>query len=280
VRSFLSTVLFIALCGVVSTAQTPASVEFPFRFQDGFIWVKVSLSRAEKPLNFLVDTGAGVSAIDQGVARRLGLKQGKRVRVTGVQVTVFGFWPQRVTATVGDVALPEDLLAVDLAALSRGCTAPVDGLLGADFFHGKVVQIDFRERMIRLLAPEQAEKLSRETLALDIRSCGMRVPVSINGGKAQWLRLDTGCAAPLHWVTASIEPEHCQRRPAIGLAKLSLPATTVSVQVGSTKCGQVAAVIHEREIFPGEAGLLGIGLLSQFAQVTIDAKAKRLILNE
>jgi hypothetical protein len=118
-----------------------------------------------------------------------------------------------------------------------------------------------------------------ESLSLDLRRCGMRVPVSVNGGNPQWLRLDTGCARPLHWATTSIESRHCQRQLVIGLAELSLPAATVSAQLGTTEFQQVPAVIHEREIFPGEAGLLGTGLLSQFAQVTIDARAKRLILN-
>lgn len=79
-------------------------------------------------------------------------------------------------------------------------------------------------------------------------------------------------------MTSSVEPKDCRRELAIGLAELSLPTTTVSAAFGSTKFEQVAAVIHEREIFAGESGLLGVGLLAQFAQVTVDSKAKRLIL--
>jgi hypothetical protein len=230
-------------------------------------------------LNFLVDTGASASVIDQSTARHIGLKLGDRVRVAGVQTVTTGYWPQRIAATVGEkIPLPRNLLAIDLATFSGACAKPVDGLLGADFFHGKVVQIDFREHVIRLLTPEQGRKLRGASLPLETRSCGMRVPVSVNAGKPQWLRVDTGCAAALHWVTTSVEPARCGRQVAIGLAELSLPTTTVSAELGSAKFDRVAAVIHEREIFAGEAGLLGLGLLSKFAQVTIDSKAKRLIL--
>ena len=240
--------------------------------------MEVSSARTDRPLNFLVDTGANVSVIDQTVARRLGVKPGARVNVKGVQTTAVGFWPQRISAKAGDIPLPKKFLALDLTQLGRACATTVDGLLGADFFHGRIVQIDFRERVIRLLTAEQGRKLPGESLPLEIRSCGMRVPVSVNAGKPQWLRLDTGCAAPLHWVTTAVEPERCGRQLAIGLAALSLPTTRVSAELASTKFDQVATVIHEREIFAGEAGLLGAGLLSQFSQITIDSQTGRLIL--
>lgn len=277
-RLLLSSVLFVALSWVASQVQAAASAEFPFQFQDGFLRVEVSVDRVEKPLNFLLDTGAGVSVIDREVMTRLGFKPSRPVIVNGVGTNTTGFWPQRIAARVGGVALPRHWLAVDLTALGRACATPVDGLIGADFFRGKVVQIDFRERKIRLLTPEQSRKLQGEMLALDMRRCGLRVPVKVNSGQSQWLRLDTGCAAPLHWVTASINPVHCGRQLAVGLAQLSLPTTNVTVGLGSRQFEEISAVIHEREIFAGEAGLLGNGLLARYARITVDAKAGRLIL--
>ena len=41
----------------------------------------------------------------------------------------------------------------------------------------------------------------------------------------------------------------------------------------------VQAGLHEREFFPGEAGLLGTGILSNFA-ITVDAPGARLILRK
>lgn len=278
-RLLLSTILFASLCRFGSQVQAASPVEFPFQFQDGFIRVEVSVEGSAQPLNFLVDTGAAVSVIDQRVMERLGIRRSRRVTVKGVQTTTTGYWPQRVAGRMGGMALPRHLLAVDLSALGRACATPVDGLLGADFFRGKAVQIDFQERKIRALTPAQARRLQGESLALDFRRCGMRVPVKINDRPTQWLRLDTGCAAPLHWVTASINPDHCGRQLAVGLAEISLPTTTVKAALGNETFSEVGAVIHPREIFAGEAGLLGNGLLARFSQITVDARAGRLVLS-
>ena len=115
-------------------------------------------------------------------------------------------------------------------------------------------------------------------LPLQLRPCGMRVSISVNGHKRQWVRLDTGCATPLQWVTSDVPPEQCTRRMAIGLAEISIPRTLTTVVIGEHKFEEVPTGLHETSIFPGEAGLLGNGLLSRFSKVTVDAPAGRVLL--
>jgi len=253
--------------------------EFPFEFREGLLWVEVNVPQSKKPLNFLVDTGAGVSVINLSTAKRIGLKLGREVMVHGVQTMLTGYWQQRMLAKVGEVELPREYLAVDLDKLSSSCERPVDGLVGADFFRGRVVQIDFEAQRIRLLKPEKAGKAG-ESLPLHLRSCGMRVPIRVNDHKRQWVRLDTGCATALQWVTSDVRPEQCGRKMAIGLVEISIPQAVTTVGIGEHEFGHVPTGLHETAIFPGEAGLLGNGLLSRFSTVTIDAKAGRVILGE
>jgi len=252
--------------------------EFPFQFREGLLWVEVTLPQSEKPLNFLLDTGAGVSVINLNTAKRLGIKLGREVTVHGVETMLTGYWQQRMSAKVGNVKLPSEYLAVDLEKLSRSCERPVDGLVGADFFRGRVVQIDFNAQKIRMLKAEKAWK-SDAALLLQSRPCGMRVPITVNGHDRQWVRLDTGCATALQWVT-SLVPDQCTHQMAIGLAELSIPQTKTTVGIGEHKFENVPTGLHETAIFPGEAGLLGNGLLSLFSRVTIDAKAGRVILEK
>jgi hypothetical protein len=275
---FCAVLIFVAALLQVQAAPTVLA-EFPFQYREGLLWIEVKVPQSDKPLNFLVDTGAGASVINLSTAKRLRLKLGQEVVVRGVETTLTGYWQQLQSAKAGKVSLPSKYLAVDLEKFSDSCAQPVDGLVGADFFCEHVVQIDFDAQKIRLLKPEKAKK-SDETLPLQVRCCGMRVPITVNDHKRQWVRLDTGCATPLQWVTSDVNPDQCAHKMAIGLTAISIPQTKTVVGIGEHAFENVPTGLHAQAIFPGEAGLLGNGLLSRFSTVTIDAKAGRLVLEE
>jgi hypothetical protein len=271
-RSFglLQFLTALVVCTGVQSSQ--ASVEVPFQFRDGLIWVDVKVPGSPQPLQFILDSGAEVSVIDRGTAGRLGLKPGKRVSVSGVGATEVGYWPQTLDARAGGMALPRTYLMLDLAYLSQTCTnGRVEGIIGADFFRDRVVQIDYQQERIRLLPPV-SQVGQAEALPLKVGKCGMLVPIRVNNSSLQWVRLDTGCASSLQWVTKAISAEQCGRRMAVGLARLSLPVTTTSVRLGSSTFEHVPTDLHTKAIFPGEKGLLGNGLLARFNTITIDAK--------
>jgi hypothetical protein len=269
------TTLAISLLKTQAAQDVPAGI--PFEFREGLLWVKVTIPKCGQPLNFLLDTGAGASVINLGTADRLGLELGSEITLRGVATTLTGHRLKGISATAGEASLPTDYIAVDLSKLSSSCERPVDGLLGADFFRGRAVQIDFKEQTFRALKPKQLPP-SGEILPLQLRPCGMRVPITVNGHKRQWVRLDTGCASPLQWVTARVRSQECKPQVAIGLAEVSIPQTRTTVEIGQQKFADVPTGLHENAIFAGEAGLLGNGLLCRFSRVTIDAKARRLIL--
>lgn len=273
----LCAVMVFVLALLRANAAPTTVAEFPFEFREGFMWVEVNVPQTKEPLNFLVDTGAGVSVVNLSTAKRIGLKLGREVMVRGVHTMLTGYWQERMSAKVGDVQLPRRYLAVDLEKLSSSCKRPVDGLVGVDFFRGRVVQIDFVAQQIRLLRPGKGDR-SYASLPLQLRRCGMCVPIDVNGQHPQWVRLDTGCATALQWVTSDVQPERCLTKIAIGLAEISIPQIETVVSLGEHQFENVPTGVHEKAIFPGEAGLLGNGLLSQFSSVTIDAKAGRVIL--
>lgn len=277
-RWLLCSILAVQVAFARDEVAATSPTEFPFEYREGLLWIKVVIPQSEKPLNFLVDTGAGVSVINLDTTKRIGLKLGQQVTVRGVDTMLTGYWQQHMIAKIGDTKLPSEYLAVDLEKLSSSCERPVDGLVGADFFRERVVQIDFDAKKIRLVKSPKGGQ-SGETLPLQLRSCGMRVPISVNGHDRQWVRLDTGCATALQWVTSDV-PDQCTHQMAIGLAEISIPQTKTSVGIGGNQFSDVPTGLHEKAIFPGEAGLLGNGLLSRFSTVTIDAKAGRVILEK
>ena len=271
-------ILFSGALLQVRIAEAVAGGEFPFQLKEGFIWVKVRTPQSAEPLNFLLDSGASVSVINLQTAERLGLTLGNRVRVQGVGPSTGGFRPEHLCATAGEVRLPGNYLAVDLSALSGACECRVDGLIGFDFFMGRIVQVDFAGGKIRVPAAVPAAA-GQKVLPLRVRQGAFRVPVRVNGGMARWVRLDTGCAAGLQWVADSAGAEGRDRRMAVALSKLSVVVARSRVQLGEACFEDVATDLHPKRIFADEAGLLGNGLLSRFGSVTIDAKAGRLALD-
>ncbi len=266
-----------------ASRELSISSEFPFELRQGLIWVQVKVPASSRPLDFLLDTGAGVSVVNLSTARRLGLPMGKQVQVEGVGANSVGYWPERLSALAGAVALPRNYLAVDLNELSGACHCAIDGLIGADFFRDRVVQLDFVAKKVRLLASSEPGKAS---LPLRVRNGALQVPVSVNSAPAGWTRLDTGCASSLQWAAAEGKKTEAttqnagvgEKVMAVGLTGLSIPMKPACVQLGSYLFDQVPTGVHARPIFAGEAGLLGNGLLSRFERVTIDAKSGRFLL--
>ena len=268
--SLLSTALL--LCASHLSAASP----IPFQFRDGMIWMKVAVAGSNKPLNFLLDSGAGASVLDLAAARRLGLKLGEQQTVQGVHGRTFAYRVKGFSATAASVAIPSSLLAVDLSGPSASCHQRIDGLLGADFFRDHIVQINFAAQTIRLLQRNEVNTADCEILPLATRNDTLCARISVNGNAPEWLRVDTGCNSTLEWVVTGDQAKKLGLTT-IGLNSGSVREIHTSVQLGSKNLGAVKTGVHTEQMFSGEAGLIGNGLLSRFT-VTIDAPKRRCLL--
>ena len=68
-RFFLCTLLPALLLSL--SARSEVLGEIHSQYRDGLIWLKVDVTGKSEPLNFLLDSGAGISAIDVQTARGL-----------------------------------------------------------------------------------------------------------------------------------------------------------------------------------------------------------------
>ena len=269
------------LCALLAALSLPLSTrsevlgEIHSQYRDGLIWLKVNVTGKSKPLNFLLDSGAGISAIDLRTARSLGVRLGNRQIVQGVNGQSFAYRVNDLQAVCGGIALPKSVLAVDLRALSDRCDQPVDGILGIDFFRSRIVQIDFTKGRVRILEKYDPNLANSEILPIRMGNDAFCVPVRVAGNPAQWMRLDTGCDAALEWVVSETEKRRTDRS-SIGLSGVSVRQINTSVQLGKRCFNAITTGVHREQIFPGEAGLLGNGLLSKF-RLTIDQPGNRVI---
>ena len=269
----------LILCAIVwSIVSAPccAAPEIPFEFRAGMIWVKVNLEGRSTRLNFLLDSGAGKTVMDLGSAQRLKLNLGARETVQGVDGRCAAHRVEGFAATVGPAIVPSEILALDLRAVSVACGARIDGLLGADFFRDRVLQIDFAAQKIRLLSRDEFRASAGQLFPLVRRNDALCVRVGVDGNVPQWMRLDTGCSSALEWVTPGARASR-----AAGTSIAAKPASRGHVEtevlLGSERISRVKTGIHSQPIFAGEDGLIGNGLLSKF-QVTVDASSSRLLL--
>ncbi len=204
----------------------------------------------------------------------LGMRVGNPELVQGVSGRAVAYRIDDFQANSGGVALPKSVLAINLQTISQRCHQQIDGILGMDFFRGRIVQIDFAARRVRLLQQHDLSLANCEILPIKICNDAFCVPVRVAGNRAQWMRLDTGCDACLDWVINGPGKMRTEGT-SFGLSHFSGKCVKASVQIGKQRF-LISAAIHEEPIFSGEGGLLGNGLLSKF-RLTIDEPRDRVI---
>src|SRR5262249_9200676 len=99
------------LCTLVTlllslSAKSEVKREIHFQYRGGLIWLKVDVTGKSEPLNFLLDSGAGVSAVDLQTASSIGVHLGNRQSVQGVNGQGFAYRVHDFQAACGGVGLP------------------------------------------------------------------------------------------------------------------------------------------------------------------------------
>ncbi len=262
---FLFALFALGLSGCQTTPRRvfDPRAGIPFEYENGLIWVEVDAGR--KVLHFVVDTGAGSTVLSPQAAWKLRLKGGEEVPVYGVSTQGVALRVSGFEGSLGGIPLKRDLFAVNLRQIKG--KRPLDGLIGQDFFKGRVVEIDYvaRRLFIRDQPPSTASSV---VLPIRYRHDTMCVPVGVNDRKPEWTRLDTGCVTGLEW-GLGIGRDHVTSGKRRDMAAV--------VNLGSDRHEGVLIGWHPQRLFADEAGLLGNGLLSRY-RVTIDEPRMRLIL--
>ena len=110
-----------------------------------------------KPLWFILDSGANTCLLAKTRATELGIRPREEGQGTGAGAGSVQYWKlaeQDVTfATEGVAFSCAHLGAVDLSNQLPLLGHEVDGILGTDFFHRFVVQIDYDAQSVRLYGP-------------------------------------------------------------------------------------------------------------------------------
>lgn len=259
--------LLLSLLILLAAKLPTRAAEIPFEFSDGFITIQATVGDSAERLWFLVDSGAGTSVLSIDAARRLGVRLGAREMVSGVGSEAAARRLSGVRASAEGVDLGPLTLATDLHMADEICDRHIDGLVGIEFFHRRIVQIDYSARKLRLL--DRAPEGVVDHLPLAERNGVACVPIGVNGSTPRLTRLDTGCNDGLHWVVPRREGRRGGKQVSIGFVTDPRDLSLTDVTVGGQTLAKVPTALHGRALFPGESGLLGNQILSRFL-VTVD----------
>jgi len=83
------------------------------------------------------------------------------------------------------------------------------------------------------------------------------LPVSDNGAQL-CVRRDTGCTTVPHWLGAEDPPSYSTCQLSIRLIEVFAAVVRRTAVLGTERCQDVSTRLHQREIFTGESGLLGL----------------------
>ncbi|HWL54205.1 MAG TPA: aspartyl protease family protein [Chthoniobacteraceae bacterium] len=260
--------LLLAALALSACQTTPRRVfdpgaGIPFEYEEGLILVEVDAGR--HVLHFAVDTGAGSTVLSAQAAWKLRLKGGDEVPVYGVGTRGVARRVSGFDGSLGGIPLRSELFALNLRR--KEGRRPLDGLIGQDFFKGRIVEIDYAARRL-FIRDHPPSTASAVVLPIRYRHDAMCVPVGVNDRKPEWTRLDTGCVTALEW-GLGIGRDHVTSGARRDMAAV--------VNLGRDRHEGVLIGWHPQRLFPEEAGLLGNGLLSHY-RVTIDEPRMRLIL--
>ncbi len=108
-----------------------------------------------RAVDFLLDTGAGVTTVDRAFARSIGLPAGQKIQAQGAGGMAEAELVSGVSLTIGSLKLDKATIVVlDLAAISKGIGRPVSVILGRELFDNAIVTLDWKAGEMVVARPD------------------------------------------------------------------------------------------------------------------------------
>ena len=267
-RRLALTAIAPALLAAACATSTPAPPNAPlqslsFEDRDGLPFLDVRIGDGP-PMPFLLDTGASPCVLDTAVAERIGIRAGPPVQRQGGA----GTFASNVTATpvtlqIGDSSLPcSETLLVDLSGMTGG-VGRIAGIIGGDFFRGRVVAIDFdRDRVSVFERAGFRHGGERIPIRVERNRPYLTAHLSVAGGPqdvARELLIDTGSQDNVDDPILAQGSQVGREVSATGLGAGRRTRTGIfnRVRIGSRTFENVSGVVPA-------VPLIGAGLLARF----------------
>jgi predicted aspartyl protease len=169
-------------------------MDVPFDLVENQVVAEIEIG-GRGPFACLLDTAVDPSVVDLTLARQLGLAvdEDGRGEAAGQGSEGASFYPSELPdVRLGELALGDvEAVAADLSRLGSKLGRPLHAILGQSFFEGRVVQLDYGKRRVRL-DPQGFERGVRAhiegaddlTPVVTVQVNGVSVPVVLDTGSS------------------------------------------------------------------------------------------------
>ncbi len=253
-------------------------------------WVPVELFRKRYvflagelngvPTDVVLDSGAGMTVLDRGLAERLKLRPEGELEARGTGGNVGAGLVSGLTLKVAGVEIgPISAAVIDLSDVGRRLGRPLPVILGKELFHALVVDLDYPGSRLRLhdAAAFRYEGPGRRVDLLPAEDGHKSLRISIEGDEPVVVGLDTGQGGALsvfrHYADARRllegRPVSESRGGGVGGATISKLATLRSVSIAGYELRNVPASFQTTDVGGAfdtkrQEGNLGAGILARF----------------
>jgi predicted aspartyl protease len=175
--------------------------KIPIQIVDHLIFVKLNVNNSKEPLNFMFDSGAGVTVIDTKVSNKLELNISgtSRIGTSGKTLETKESSSNELKFSKNFKAENISLLLMDLSHISEYLKINVDGIIGFDLLKQAVVETNIDQMEMRFFknAGYQNNTNTIPLNLIELESNHFGLPVEIKPkGSSEYLtlilKIDTG----------------------------------------------------------------------------------------
>ncbi len=158
-------------CAASASVVDALPANLPVTLRDNHFVVTVCYG--ERPLSFILDTGAGSTTIDLGMARELGIPLEHSIRSGGAGAArAQGASTRHDSVRIAGTSLIAPFgQAIDFSAATAAGRLRIDGVLGADFIRRYVLRLSYRDTTLRVIDREH----------FDYAGDGATIPLTLSG---------------------------------------------------------------------------------------------------
>lgn len=294
-KLFLTAFVLLTLLGVPCAASPNAddqTIELPFSFEKGFVMVQAKI-KGNVPVELVLASGAEHSKMDGGLLGKYKLPSfySAEAPITGNNDRLYSYSPVP-DVRVGSLSGKSMNMRLDsFEDESKRVGREIFGSLGVDFFRGRVVQFDFKQKVVRFLAqsPDIAKDATgasttrsavlpmsfyKETLTLPVAENvtfeGKKIKTNFDTGVLTVVSLSASAAKQLNLTSPpEKQPPLAGKISSLRFAELELRNVPILLHSKNSQFG-----MYEKEDY---GAIAGIALLQNFL-VTFDFRKKVIIL--